>query len=63
MYVILAACLFKIGERIYHIIQDARGNKNPCDRCAAGCELKRQLEEKQQQCGNKTVKKKKSCCG
>ena len=48
---------------IYNFFRSTKNNENPCASCASGCELKRQLDKKQQEC--KVTKKhpKKNCCG
>ena len=60
---LLLLCAVRIGMSIYSFFHRVKENGNPCDSCASGCELKRQLDKKQQEC--KVTKKhpKKNCCG
>ena len=69
LYVIDGIPMFNFGGGgsmvygIYNFFRSTKNNENPCASCASGCELKRQLDKKQQEC--KVTKKhpKKNCCG
>ena len=60
---LLLLCAVRIGMSVYSFFRRTKENSNPCENCASGCELKRQLDKKQQEC--KVTKKhpKKNCCG
>ena len=56
-------CLIWMGMRIYRTFKGVRRENSPCANCPTGCELYRQLQEKQRSCGKSEQKRKKSCCG
>ena len=60
---LIVLCVARMVYGIYNFFRSTKNNENPCASCASGCELKRQLDKKQQEC--KVTKKhpKKNCCG
>ncbi len=54
--VLVVLCIARIIYGIFLFFRHTRENKNPCDSCVSGCELKDMLEKKRKECG---VKKKK----
>ena len=60
---LLLLCAVRIVMSTYSFFNRAKGNGNPCDSCASGCELKDLYDKKRAECGGGTKKKKKSCCG
>lgn len=60
---LIVLCVARMVYGIYNFFCSTKNNENPCASCASGCELKRQLDKKQQEC--KVTKKhpKKNCCG
>jgi len=59
----LLLCVIRIGMSIYSFFRRLEKKENPCESCASGCDLKRLLNEKRDECGATKQKKKKSCCG
>ena len=59
---ILLLCIVRIGQRVYAFFMKVRENRNPCENCATGCELKQLYEKKLSECsdGKKEINKK--CC-
>ncbi len=53
--VLVVLCIARIIYGIFRFFRHTRENKNPCDSCVSGCELKDMLEKKRKECG---VKKK-----
>ena len=53
--VLVVLCIARIIYGIFLFFRRTRENKNPCDSCVSGCELKDMLEKKRKECG---VKKK-----
>ncbi len=61
--VILVCCIALIGRNIFHFFKKVKKKGNPCESCVSGCDLKRQLDKKRQECASKTLPPKKKCCG
>ena len=61
--VLLVLCVIRIVYGIYNFFRRTKNNENPCANCASGCELKRQLDKKQQECKETKSHPKKNCCG
>ena len=53
----------KLVDEVRGTFKGVRGENSPCANCPTGCELYRQLQEKQRSCGKSEQKRKKSCCG
>lgn len=60
---LITLCVIRMIYGIYIFFRRTKNNENPCASCASGCELKRQLEKKQQECKENKSRKKKNCCG
>lgn len=60
---LLLLCIVRIGISIYSFFNRAKENRNPCDTCATGCDLKNLYDKKRTECDKEQKKKKKSCCG
>lgn len=60
---VVCFCLSFVGRRLFLFFKGTASGKNPCANCASGCELRRILEEKKQECIKNQHKKKKNCCG
>ena len=61
--VLLVLCVIRIVYGIYNFFRRTKNNENSCANCASGCELKRQLDKKQQECKETKSHSKKNCCG
>lgn len=61
--IIVLACLVEVVRRMIRFFRSAKNNENPCVNCATGCDLKRMLDEKQQQCKSEQKPSDKKCCG
>ena len=61
--VLVVLCIARIIYGIFLFFRRTRENKNPCDSCVSGCELKDMLEKKRKECGVKKKSTKKNCCG
>ena len=59
--VLVVLCIARIIYGIFLFFRRTRENKNPCDSCVSGCELKDMLEKKRKECGvkKKSTKKRK----
>ena len=62
--VLVVLCIARIIYGIFLFFRHTRENKNPCDSCVSGCELKDMLEKKRKECGvkKKSTKKKSAVC-
>ena len=60
---LILLCIIRIFYGFYKFFHHVRNNDNPCASCASGCELKRQLEKKQQECKEIKGNSNKNCCG
>ena len=49
--VLVVLCIARIIYGIFLFFRHTRENKNPCDSCVSGCELKDMLEKKRKECG------------
>ena len=58
---LIIVCSLRIVYGIYTFFLRAKKNDNPCASCASGCELKRQLDKKQDVCKNERKTLKKNC--
>ena len=61
--VLVVLCIARIIYGIFLFFRHTRENKNPCDSCVSGCELRDMLEKKRKECGVKKKSTKKNCCG
>nr|WP_281644290.1 hypothetical protein [Bacteroides zoogleoformans] len=59
----LLFCVTRICMSFYTFFRRSKKSANPCDSCAGGCDLKRLLDEKRNECVKTKGEKKKSCCG
>ena len=48
--VLVVLCIARIIYGIFLFFRRTRENKNPCDSCVSGCELKDMLEKKRKEC-------------
>lgn len=55
-------CLIRVIYGIYIFFHRAKNDENPCANCVSGCELKRQLDKKKQECGKNQKDSNKNCC-
>lgn len=60
---LITLCVIRMIYGIYIFFRSTKNNENPCVGCVSGCELKRQLDKKQQECKEQKPRKKKKCCG
>ncbi len=55
--VIVLFCVFYVGKHIAFYFKNANSNKNPCDSCSSGCELRNMMNKKKEECKKPTTKK------
>ncbi len=60
---LIVLCVVRVAYGILRFFRRAKSGENPCASCASGCELKRQLDKKQQECKATQKPPKKNCCG
>ena len=61
--ILLLLCIVRIGWGIYAFFRRTKENGNPCANCVTGCDLKRLMDEKREECSATKKEKKKNCCG
>lgn len=61
--ILIVLCLSRMVYGLFVFFRRTKENKNPCDACVSGCELKDMLEEKRRECRGKKKSTKKKCCG
>ncbi|MDR0745797.1 MAG: hypothetical protein LBF17_04795 [Mediterranea sp.] len=61
--IIVLFCVIEAGRRTVRFLRSAKGDDDPCANCVGGCDLKRLLDEKQQECKKNQKKGNKKCCG
>lgn len=61
--VLIVLCILQVVIRTRSFFQKINKKTSPCDSCASGCELKNQLNKKQQKCKNTPSLEKKKYSG
>ncbi len=62
VYIIVACCFVWVIHRTLFWWKRAEKNDNPCASCVSGCDLKRMMDQKQQECRENQIPKEKNCC-
>lgn len=55
-------CVLWIMHNIYLFFHRIKKKQNPCDNCVSGCELKKMMDKKKEECIERDKKIKKNCC-
>lgn len=63
VWILVIVCVVEIVRRVILFFQRTKENDNPCATCSTGCDLKRMMDEKQQECRQERKKPNKNCCG
>lgn len=59
---LIILCIIRMIYGICVFFRRTKNNENPCAGCVSGCDLKSQLEQKQQECKTTRKSSKKKCC-
>ncbi|NDV66859.1 hypothetical protein [Bacteroides sp. 224] len=60
---IVFLCVAEVIRRTLKFFRSPKNNENPCANCVGGCDLKRIMDEKKQNCGAIQKKNDEKCCG
>lgn len=60
---VVVLCIARVGMSIWNMfLTSKKDGNNPCAHCPQPCDLKRQYDQKVQNCCHEDKKSKKSCC-